>query len=175
VAKPSGGRFGRLFRSDGDETDDESVAMSGNDDHAWWADRRTLAGAPGRSTQPAEQPVEPPPTELFTDPPTSAPSWSVDALFADAGFDPTDTVIPPPTEDDGSTTVVAAGLDEARLLLGVTSGASPTEITKAHRALAMQFHPDRLGDLSPEAQELGQQRMAEINRAYDTIRGTIQV
>ena len=33
-----------------------------------------------------------------------------------------------------------------------------------------QFHPDRLVTYSPEAQELGRTRMAEINAAHSTLR-----
>lgn len=166
--------------------------MSGNDDHAWWADRRTLSGPPASPQAAGTPPTEPDesapfafaawdtdtaPADPGSDPhgsgePGPAPStdWSAEALFADAGFDPTGPTVAPPVDDGTTIVVVATGLDEARLVLGVTAQADWDQITKAHRSLAMQFHPDRLGDLSPDAQELGRHRMAEINRAYETLR-----
>jgi hypothetical protein len=169
VTKREGGRLGRLFGRE-DATVDESVALSGNDDHAWWADRRTLAGAPGAPHM-GDTPIHddaPPDPEPEAAP--EADRWSVESLFADARTDPVEPP-PPPPEDDGATTmIVATGLDQARLVLGVGPEATRRDVTQAHRALAKQFHPDRLGALSPEAQELGQHRMSEINLAYATLR-----
>lgn len=96
--------------------------------------------------------------------------WSAEALFADAGFDVSEPAQPPPQDDGATTVLVSGGLDEARLVLGVDEAADLAEVTAAHRRLAKQFHPDRLGHLSGDAQELGQARMAEINRAFETLR-----
>lgn len=167
MSKREGRRRGRLFGRD-EATGDETVAMSGNDDHAWWADRRTLAGAsastntsgiPGSEVHDAEQ-----------RPDLEPDRWSAEALFADAGFDPSGPATAPPRDDGATTIVMTTGLDEARLVLGVTAEADWPTITKAHRALALQFHPDRLGDLSSDAQQLSRHRMTEINRAFDTLR-----
>ena len=49
-------------------------------------------------------------------------------------------------------------------ILGVASNASPDEIKRAYRKLAIQHHPDR--DKSPGAEE----RMKEINGAYDRMK-----
>src|SRR4030042_2531648 len=48
-------------------------------------------------------------------------------------------------------------------LLGVSRGASPEEIKKAFRRLAMKHHPDRNRD--PDAEE----RFKEINEAYEVL------
>lgn len=165
MVKRQRGGLSRLFGRDdevGDDEDDETVPLAGSDDHAWWADRRSLSGAPvsAQTTEPDEEPRPDP--------------WSAEALFADAGFDPA-TPPPPPPRDDGATmALVETGLDEARLLLGVHRSADWDLVNQAHRQLALQFHPDRLVGLSAEAQALGQERMAEINRAYDVLRNHMQ-
>ncbi len=61
-------------------------------------------------------------------------------------------------------------LDSAHLVLQIEVGVEWEAITKAHRRLAMQYHPDRLVAYSPAAQELGRVRMAEINAAHATLR-----
>ena len=48
-------------------------------------------------------------------------------------------------------------------VLGVSVGASPAEITAAHRRLSILLHPDRCAD--PDANE----RMAEVNAARDVL------
>ena len=49
-------------------------------------------------------------------------------------------------------------------VLGVPSTASPEEITKAYRKLAMQYHPDRNSDSSAE------ERFKEIQNAYEILK-----
>ena len=50
-------------------------------------------------------------------------------------------------------------------LLGVQRGASPDEIKKSYRKLAMQYHPDRNpGDKASEA------KFRAINEAYDVLK-----
>ncbi|KAJ2842714.1 hypothetical protein GGI22_007455, partial [Coemansia erecta] len=52
-------------------------------------------------------------------------------------------------------------------VLGVSSDATNTEIKRAHRKMAQQWHPDRYrGDLSKEEVE---KKMAEINEAYELL------
>lgn len=50
-------------------------------------------------------------------------------------------------------------------MLGVTPGASATDIAAAYRAAAKRWHPDVAGE-----DELAATRMAELNAAYDAIR-----
>ena len=52
-------------------------------------------------------------------------------------------------------------------VLGVSSSASDEEIKKAYRELARKYHPDNYHD-NPLA-DLAQEKMKEINEAYDTI------
>jgi hypothetical protein len=53
-------------------------------------------------------------------------------------------------------------------VLGVTPGASADEVAAAYRELAKAWHPDRRG-------EAGEERMAEINVAYELLRaGDVQ-
>ena len=47
-------------------------------------------------------------------------------------------------------------------VLGVAPGATPDEVAAAYRELAKAWHPDRRGD--------GEERMAEINVAYELLR-----
>ena len=54
---------------------------------------------------------------------------------------------------------------DPRAVLGVESGATPTQIKAAWRRLARTNHPDLTGD-DPAASRLATRRMAEINDAY---------
>lgn len=52
-------------------------------------------------------------------------------------------------------------------ILGVNPGASQDEIKSAYRKLVKQYHPDQFRD-NP-LQELAQQKLSEINEAYDKL------
>lgn len=52
-------------------------------------------------------------------------------------------------------------------VLGVKPGASQDEIKSAYRKLIKKYHPDQYGD-NP-LKELAQEKMIEINEAYDTL------
>ena len=52
-------------------------------------------------------------------------------------------------------------------VLGLSPGASDDEVKKAYRELARKYHPDNYAD-NPLA-DLAQEKMKEINEAYDTI------
>jgi len=54
-------------------------------------------------------------------------------------------------------------MDDYYSILGVPKNASPEDIKKAYRKLAMQYHPDRGGD---------EKKFKEINEAYDTLGDT---
>lgn len=60
--------------------------------------------------------------------------------------------------------------DDAWAVLGVRPGAPWKEIAAAHRRLAMQHHPDRLLDQSPEARAESEALMRDVNVAYNVLR-----
>ena len=51
--------------------------------------------------------------------------------------------------------------------LGLEKGASAEEIKKAYRTLSMQYHPDKVGHLGDEFRAIAEEKMKEINAAYD--------
>ena len=53
-------------------------------------------------------------------------------------------------------------------VLGIPSTATDEEVKKAYRNLARKYHPDNYHDNPLE--DLAQERMKEINEAYETIR-----
>src|SRR5262245_45746635 len=55
-------------------------------------------------------------------------------------------------------------------LLGVPPTASMVDITRAYRQLATQVHPDKVAHLAPEFHALAEQRMQDLNAAYDAIK-----
>jgi DnaJ domain len=56
-------------------------------------------------------------------------------------------------------------------VLGVKPGASRAEIQAAYKALAKQYHPDRVASLGAEFRLLAERRMKAINAAYATLMG----
>ena len=50
--------------------------------------------------------------------------------------------------------------------LGVSRGASFEEVKKAYRTLSMQYHPDKVGHLGDEFKRVAEEKMKEINAAY---------
>lgn len=56
-------------------------------------------------------------------------------------------------------------------VLGIASGATPDEITRAYRDQMKRYHPDRVADLPLEFQELAHHKAIEIQRAYVELGG----
>lgn len=54
--------------------------------------------------------------------------------------------------------------------LGLEPGADMTAIKKAYRTLSMQYHPDKVGHLGEEFQRVAEEKMKEINAAYDYLK-----
>jgi len=67
-----------------------------------------------------------------------------------------------------------AGLDDnvrsAYETLGLTIHASTDEVVAAYRQMAKMYHPDRLAHLAPEFVEIAEERMKEINIAYEILK-----
>lgn len=55
-------------------------------------------------------------------------------------------------------------------VLGIGRGASPEEIKRAYRQLALKYHPDKMVHLGEEFRELAEKRFKEIQRAYQELR-----
>ena len=55
-------------------------------------------------------------------------------------------------------------------VLGVSPNASREEVSAAYRRPVQQYHPDKVADLGPELRELAEQRMKEINSAYESLK-----
>jgi len=149
----------RLFRR-GDLAGPDDNADLSEDEHAWWAAREEVGGVP-RGSRGAGAPADEDPE---TDP-QFADYWTTESLFEHPpGGEPVDE--PPSLDDDDP----LMDLDVAHLVLQVPIAATWEEITRARRSLVKLYHPDRLLDLSPDAQRLGRDRMAEINLAHATLR-----
>ena len=54
-------------------------------------------------------------------------------------------------------------------VLGLSPGASASEIKKAYRGKMLDYHPDRVANLAPDFQELAHQKTIEIRAAYDAL------
>ena len=52
-------------------------------------------------------------------------------------------------------------------VLGLESGASEDEIKQAYRKLSMKYHPDKVRHLGDEFRNVAEEKMKEINAAYD--------
>jgi len=59
------------------------------------------------------------------------------------------------------------GDDRSFEILGLDIGADPSEIKITYRRLVMQYHPDRVQHLGPEFQALAEEKIKEINMAYE--------
>lgn len=54
-------------------------------------------------------------------------------------------------------------------VLGVTPGATPEEIKKAYREATKKYHPDKVFTLGEEYKKLAEEKMREINKAYEVL------
>ena len=57
--------------------------------------------------------------------------------------------------------------DKYYAVLGLSPGASFTEVKAAYRKLSMQYHPDKVGHLGEEFKKVAEEKMKEINSAYE--------
>jgi hypothetical protein len=63
-----------------------------------------------------------------------------------------------------------AGNADAYSVLGLDPTASQAEVSGAYRRLAQMYHPDKVAGLAPEFQIIAEERMKEINAAYETLK-----
>lgn len=57
--------------------------------------------------------------------------------------------------------------DQYYAVLGLDPGADMEAVKKAYRKLSMQYHPDKVGHLGDEFKAVAEEKMKEINQAYD--------
>jgi DnaJ like chaperone protein len=55
-------------------------------------------------------------------------------------------------------------------ILGLQPGADFAEIKKAYRTLSMQYHPDKVAHLGDEFKRVAEEKMKEINEAYQYLK-----
>ena len=54
--------------------------------------------------------------------------------------------------------------------LGVSKGASASEIKKAYRKMAIKHHPDKFAQLGDEHQKAAKEKFQKLQDAYETIK-----
>ncbi|OGQ94059.1 MAG: molecular chaperone DnaJ [Deltaproteobacteria bacterium RIFOXYD12_FULL_57_12] len=59
-------------------------------------------------------------------------------------------------------------------VLGLESGASFDEIKASYRRLSMQYHPDKVGHLGEEFRKVAEEKMKDLNVAYEYLRKKYQ-
>jgi len=59
-------------------------------------------------------------------------------------------------------------------LLGLTSNATLDDVNKAYKALALQWHPDRIPRENVQQQLHAQEKLKEINHARDSLRKAVE-
>jgi DnaJ like chaperone protein len=62
------------------------------------------------------------------------------------------------------------GEDKYYAILGLSPGADFSEIKSAYRKLSMKYHPDKVGHLGEEFKEVAEEKMKEINSAYEYLK-----
>ena len=55
-------------------------------------------------------------------------------------------------------------------VLGVDKNASPDEIKKAYRRMAMKYHPDKVNNLGEDMKKSATEKFRSINAAYENIK-----
>ena len=61
-------------------------------------------------------------------------------------------------------------LESAYQILGITSTATPEEIKKAYRKMALENHPDKVGHLGEDIRKAAEEKFTQINVAYEKIK-----
>lgn len=61
-------------------------------------------------------------------------------------------------------------VDSAYKILGIEPDVTDDEIKKAYREMAKKYHPDKVAYLGEDVRKSAEQRLQEVNEAYDKIR-----
>ncbi len=69
--------------------------------------------------------------------------------------------------DQQGTAAGRGGEEQYYAVLGLEPGTDFNTIKKAYRKLSMQYHPDKVGHLGEEFKRVAEEKMKEINMAYD--------
>jgi len=55
-------------------------------------------------------------------------------------------------------------------ILDIKPSSSDLEVKKAHRKMAMKYHPDKLSELSKSQQRMGKEKFLKVQEAYEAIK-----
>lgn len=61
-------------------------------------------------------------------------------------------------------------VDSAYKILGIDANATDDEVKKAYREMAKKYHPDKVAYLGEDVRKSAEQKLQEVNEAYDKIR-----
>lgn len=61
-------------------------------------------------------------------------------------------------------------VDSAYKILGIEPNATDDEVKKAYREMAKKYHPDKVAYLGEDVRKSAEQKLQEVNEAYDKIR-----
>ena len=61
-------------------------------------------------------------------------------------------------------------VDSAYKILGIDSNATDDEIKKAYREMAKKYHPDKVAYLGEDVRKSAEQKLQEVNEAYEKIK-----
>jgi DnaJ-class molecular chaperone with C-terminal Zn finger domain len=60
--------------------------------------------------------------------------------------------------------------DSAYTILQIDKSATDEQVKKAYRRLAVKYHPDKVSELSQDAQKLAKEKFQDINNAYERVK-----
>jgi DnaJ-domain-containing protein 1 len=63
-----------------------------------------------------------------------------------------------------------ASAKDPYVVLNIPRNATQDEVSAAYRKLAQMYHPDKVAGLAPEYYEIAEEKMKDINAAYEQIR-----
>lgn len=158
------------FRRKGKATEPatDSVDLSGGD-HAWWTNSRVQHAptfTPDDVDAAEEAPTAPEDAPwVYTDVFAADVDGAIDREFGATGSEHRDG-----NADDARNLAEVFMEESAFRTLGLEPGAPWDDVVLAHRQMAKRFHPDRLIHAEDHEQAEGEQKMIEVNAAYETLR-----